>query len=184
MNPTVKIRRLEPADADTLMALRREALASEPLAFAASLDDDRTLSPDLLRVSLADADSSAVIGAFDAGALVGMAGVVRMDKLKMRHRAMIWGMFVAPAARGHGVGAAILRAALDRARAWPGIVQVHLSVTETSHDAVRLYRSLGFREWGVEPRALHWDGRFVAEHHMVLDLTSAETRATLAADPG
>jgi RimJ/RimL family protein N-acetyltransferase len=180
----LNVRCLEPHDADALMALRREALSSEPLAFGASLDDDRTLSPDLLRASLAAADNSAIIGAFDGHALVGMAGVFRMDKLKARHRAMIWGMFVAPAARGRGVGAAILQAAIDRARSWPGIVQVHLSVTETSEDAGRLYRSMGFRPWGVEPRALHWEGRFVAEHHMVLDLASAATRATLGADSG
>lgn len=61
---------------------------------------------------------------------------------------MIWAMFVGRAARGRGVGAAILRAAVDHARAWPGIIQVHLSVTETSEEAARLYRSLGFREWG------------------------------------
>lgn len=166
------IRCLKPSDADALIALRREALSSQPLAFGASLDDDRTLSADLLRASLADVDNSAIVGAFDAHALVGMAGVFRMEKLKARHRAMIWGMFVTRAARGRGVGAAILRAAVERARSWPGIVQVHLSVTDASQEASRLYTSAGFREWGVEPRALHWDGRFIAEHHMVLDLAS------------
>jgi RimJ/RimL family protein N-acetyltransferase len=168
----VNIRCLEPDDADALIALRREALSREPLAFGAALDDDRTLSADLLRASLADAGSFAIIGAFDAEALVGMAGLFRMEKLKARHRAMIWGMYVTQTARGRGVGAAILKAAIDRARTWPGIIQVHLSVTETSEEAGRLYRSLGFREWGVEPRAVHWDGRFVAEHHMVLELTA------------
>ena len=168
----MKVRSLEPSDADDVIALRREALSSQPLAFGASLDDDRTLAPDLLRTSLADADNSGIIGAFDAGALVGMAGVFRPEKLKARHRAMIRGMYVTPAARGRGVGAAILHAAVERARSWPGIAQVHLSVTETSKEATRLYTSAGFREWGVEPRALHWDGRFVAEHHMVLDLAS------------
>ena len=168
----VKIRCVEPGDADAVMALRREALSSEPLAFGASLDDDRTLSPDLLRASLADTGNSAIVGAFEGDALMGMAGVFRMEKVKARHRAMIWGMYVTSAARGRGVGAAILRAAIDRARSWPGIVQVHLSVTEPSKEARRLYTSAGFREWGVEPRALHWDGRFVAEHHMVLELSS------------
>jgi hypothetical protein len=31
----------------------------------------------------------------------------------------------------------------------------------------RLYRRSGFREWGKEPRAIQWEGRFVAEHHLV-----------------
>ena len=166
----VTVRCVEGADADAVIALRRQALSSEPLAFGASMEDDRTLSRDLLRASLTDAGNFAILGAFDGQTLVGMAGVFRMEKLKARHRAMIWGMFVTPAARGHGVGAAILRATIDRARSWPGVLQIHLSVTETSPGAGRLYRSMGFREWGVEPRALHWQGRFVAEHHLVLEV--------------
>lgn len=53
---------------------------------------------------------------------------------------------------------------------WPGALHVHLSVTEPAKDARRLYPAAGFREWGVEPRPLQWEGRFVAEHHLVLDL--------------
>ena len=167
----VTVRCLEPAEADILIPLRREALASEPLAFGASMEDDRALAPERLRASLADTGKFAIIGAFESGTLVGMAGLFRMDTLKARHRAGIWGMFVTPAARGRGVGAAILRAAVERARAWPGIVQVHLSVTETSEAAARLYRAMGFHEWGVEPRAMHWQGRYVNEHHLVLEVT-------------
>jgi RimJ/RimL family protein N-acetyltransferase len=159
--PAVTVRCLQPAEADIVIPLRREALASEPLAFGASMADGRTQAPDLLRTSLEDTDTFAIIGAFDGGTIVGMAGVFRMDTLKARHRARIWGMFVTPAARGRGVGAAILRAAVERARAWPGIVQVHLSVTETSEAAARLYRAMGFHECGVEPGA---------ERHLVLEV--------------
>lgn len=98
----VIVRPLEPSDADILIPLRRQALAAEPLAFGASMEDDRTLSPDLLRASLADPARFAVIGAFDADALVGMAGLLRMEKLKARHRAMLWGMFVT---RAHAAAA-------------------------------------------------------------------------------
>ncbi len=93
---------------------------------------------------------------------------MRIDRVKMRHRAIVWGMFVTPAARGKGVGAALLRAAVDHARAWPGVLQVQLAVTEAAVHAQRMYVRAGFREWGVEPRALQWEGRHVDEHHMVL----------------
>jgi RimJ/RimL family protein N-acetyltransferase len=166
----MKVRALAPDDAPLPIALRREALSSSPLAFGASLDDDRGLSLELMRSSLANVAGSAVLGAFDGEALVGMAGIMRLEKLKSRHRAMIWGMFVTPAARRRGLGAALLNAAIDHARSWPGVVQVQLSVFETAEEARRLYRRAGFREWGVEPRALQWEGRFVAEHHLVLDL--------------
>jgi len=167
----MKVRTLEPADASAAIALRREALSSFPLAFGASLEDDRGLSLEFMRSSLADVASSAVLGAFEGEALVGMVGIVRLEKLKSRHRAMIWGMFVTPKARRRGVGAALLGSAIDRARSWPGVIQVQLSVFETAEEAHRLYRLAGFREWGVEPRAIQWEGRFVAEHHLVLELT-------------
>jgi RimJ/RimL family protein N-acetyltransferase len=166
----VQIRALEPDDAPALLVLRREALTTDPLAFGAALDDDRGLSLDQMRTWLANPASAVIFGAFDGGALVGMVGVTRVERVKMRHRAMVWGMFVTPAARGKGVGAALLRAAIDRARSWPGVLQVQLAVTEAAAHAQRMYRSAGFREWGLEPRALAWEGRHVDEHHMVLEL--------------
>ncbi len=111
----MEIRALEPNGAPALIALRREALSTAPLAFGASLEDDRGLSLETVRTSLADVGSFAVLGAFEGGALVGMVGVSRLEKLKSRHRAKIWGMFVTPPVRGRGLGAALLRAAIEQA---------------------------------------------------------------------
>ena len=168
--PAVEIRTLGPDDAAALAALRREALAAHPLAFAASPDDDRAVPADALREALAGRGDLAVFGAFVAAQLVGMVGVYRPDKAKMRHRGEVWGMYVAPAARGRGAGAALLAAAVERCRAWPGVVQVQLCVSDAAPEAKRLYERAGFRTWGYEPRALHWEGRFAGEHHLVLDL--------------
>ena len=165
------VRALEPADAEALVALRREALASSPLAFSSSPEDDhRGRSADGIRSSLADRADFAVYGAFLEGRLAGMAGVYRPEKAKLRHRAEVWGMYVSPEARGRGAGAALLHAVVERARSWPGVVQVHLGVTEAAVEAARLYERAGFREWGREPRALHVDGRYLDESHLVLDL--------------
>jgi RimJ/RimL family protein N-acetyltransferase len=166
----MSVRLLTPDDAAAFVALRRDALTSHPLVFAASLEDDRGLSLELMRASLADVESSAIFGAFEAGALVGIVGAHRAEKLKMRHKVDVWGMYVAPGARGRGVGDALLRAVIDHCRSWPGVLQIHLSVTEAATAAARLYERAGFREWGREPRALLWDGRPVDERHLVLDL--------------
>ncbi|HKA53073.1 MAG TPA: hypothetical protein VKJ47_05375, partial [Candidatus Binatia bacterium] len=55
---------------------------------------------------------------------------------------------------------------------WPGVEQVQLSVTEVAGEARRLYERNGFQEWGREPRALCWQGRYVTDFHMSLDLRS------------
>ena len=164
------IRQLRPDDAHALVVLRRQALESDPLAFAASLEDDRALSIEFVRGALADEGEQAVFGHLDAGNLTGMVGLVRDPKTKRRHTATIWGMYVAPPARNAGVGHALLEAAIACARRWPGVDQVQLGVTETAFPARRLYERLGFRPWGREPRALQWQGRFVDEHHLVLAL--------------
>src|SRR5688500_20013829 len=92
----VTVRCLEPAEADIVIPLRREALASEPLAFGASMEDDRALAPERLRASLADTGKFAIIGAFQSGTLVGMAGRLRMDPREARRPAGLRGLFLTP----------------------------------------------------------------------------------------
>jgi ribosomal protein S18 acetylase RimI-like enzyme len=165
-----EVRLLTTDDADVLIVLRREALERAPLAFGASLQDDKTLSPEFLRTSLADPQASVIVGLFDGADLVGMVGVVRATQVKRRHKANIWGMYITPRARGRGAGRRLLETAIEAARTWSGVEQVHLSVTETSVEAWRLYESIGFREWGREPRSVLWEGRYVDEIHLVLEV--------------
>src|SRR5262249_49686867 len=129
MGSAPEVRRLAPDEAPALVALRREALENEPFAFSASVDDDRGLKLDGVRRSLT-ADDRAVFGYFsgplDSRRLAGMVGVMRAPKLKQRHRAGIFGMYVSPAARRAGAGRALLDAAIAQARGWAGVEQVHL----------------------------------------------------------
>jgi len=165
------IRRLTEADAGAYLALRREMLNEAPWAFSSSLEDDRHLgNPDELARALSAPDQ-AIVGAFEsAGALVGAAGLYREQRRKMAHRARIWGVYIAPAARGKGLGAPLMTAAIDLARGWPEVRSVGLSVSERSVAARRLYERLGFRQWGLEPGALTWEGVAYDEVHMVLEL--------------
>jgi len=170
MSADSNIRRLRPEDAAALASLRREALTSDPLAFSASTEDDRALSLDFVRSALADDQEQAVFGKFEGADLTGMVGVIRASGVKQRHKGTIWGMYVVPRARNNGVGRALLEAAIDHARSWSGLEQLELGVTDAALTARRLYETAGFRRWGREPRALQWNGRFVAEHHLVLHL--------------
>jgi GNAT superfamily N-acetyltransferase len=170
-------RRLMVPDAAALVVLRRHALESDPLAFAASIEDDRGLSLDFLRTVLADASEQAIFGHFQGTELLGMVGLMRESKAKRRHLATIWGMFVAARARSRGAGRALLEAAVAHAHQWAGVTHVQLGVSDTALHARRLYESAGFRPWGREPRALCWNGRFVDEYHLVLDLEPAPATA-------
>jgi len=169
MSIASNIRKLSPQDASILVTLRRQALENDPLAFGASPADDRGLSVEFVRGALADGDQ-AVFGHCDGPTLTGMVGVMRAAGLKRRHRAYIWGMYVAPEARAKGVGRQLLDAAVAHARTWPEVRQVSLSVTDVAAAARRLYERAGFRSWGQEPGALEWAGRCVDEIHLVLEL--------------
>jgi ribosomal protein S18 acetylase RimI-like enzyme len=74
-------------------------------------------------------------------------------------------MFVLPEYRGRGIGRALVVEALERARTL-GVQSVTLSVMTSQQEARRMYLALGFRPFGVEPRALMVDGRLLDEEHM------------------
>jgi predicted N-acetyltransferase YhbS len=57
-------------------------------------------------------------------------------------------MFVRTSARGHGVGLALARKAIDRARE-AGYTRIRLDTLDTMNDAQRLYHKLGFTD--IEP---------------------------------
>lgn len=117
----------------------------------------------------------AVFGAYDGGRLLGMLGLRRAERTKERHKATIWGVYVAPAGRGAGHGRALMDAALAEARRWNGVERVGLSVSSDAPEALALYEAAGFRIWGREPRALCHDGRCADEIYLMLDLGTAGT---------
>lgn len=170
---TATIRPLGTADIPALQALRLRALREHPVAFSSSPEDDRVADADFMARSLADTQASAVFGAFEQQDIVGMVGVVRERQAKLRHSALVWGMFVAPEARRRGLGRRLMECAIERARAWPGVVRVQLAVSTTAPEARALYESLGFRAWGVQPEAVAHAGALHDEVHMSLDLRSA-----------
>ena len=176
MGDRLNVRRLGVEDAASFMSVRREALEADPLAFSASVEDDFALDPDFVHRAFKNEREQAVFGYFEDGRLRGIVGLVRASKLKQRHAATVWGMYVSATARRRGVGRALLDAAVAQARAW-GVEQVQLSVTDAAPEAKRMYEAAGFKSWGHQPRTLGWQGRFVDESHMVLDLREPEDNA-------
>jgi len=164
------VRLLTPADAEAQHALRRRALLDTPMAFSSSPEDDRLRDLAVVRRLLEPSADQASLGAFLDGALVGMAAVVREGRAKTRHKANLFGMFVAPEARGHKLGRGLLDLAIATARGW-GVEALLLGVNSDALAAQSLYKSAGFVAWGVEPSAMRHDGRTVDTIHMVLPIT-------------
>jgi len=172
MDTRIHIRPLTPADAAAFQALRLAGLAEAPEAFSSSVEEERDLPLAVIAGRLAATADRAMLGAFDGADLAGVVGIVREDKLKLRHKAFIWGMYVAPAFRGRHVARQLLDRALAVAAAMPGLRQVTLGVNARNAGAVRLYESLGFVRYGLEPDALHIALAFHDRLDMVYRLTA------------
>ena len=166
----IVIRALDERDAASWHELRLRALREDGPAFLATHDEDARLSIADIAARLQPADpANAAFGAFDGERLVGSAVVRRQERVKARHRGLLFAMYVAPEARRRGVGEAIVRRAIEHARAHE-LEQLELAVAITSHAARRLYERAGFVRTGRVPRAQRERGGLVDEDEMVLAL--------------
>jgi RimJ/RimL family protein N-acetyltransferase len=170
----IQIRELKRDDADAFRALRRERLEQAPRAFAESIAEHDAIPHATIAARLASSSpENFVMGAFAHGQLIGIAGFSRSPRLKTRHKAVIWGVYIQPTWRNQGTARALLRSLLDRARANAGLEQIQLTVASDQVAAKRLYASLGFEVFGHETHALKIDGVYVDEDHMVLRVQRA-----------
>lgn len=172
----MEIRSLTPDDAGEWLRLRIEALERDPRAFSASLDEYRSLTIDEVKQRLWSSEDAFVVGAFEQNQLFGMAGFFREKGPKTRHKGRIWGVYVTPETRGKKLGRKIMEQVLEHGWTIKGVEQILISVSTTQEAAVNLYRSLGFRPFGLESRALKVDGKFIDEEYMVLENVTANDR--------
>lgn len=111
------------------------------------------------------------IAAFVDGRIVGTAGIDPIgDKGKIRHRAD-FSIAVEKAYWGCGIGKALTLACIECARQ-AGYLQIELEVVAENASAVRLYESVGFREYGRNPKGFCARSGWQALTLMKLELDS------------
>jgi ribosomal protein S18 acetylase RimI-like enzyme len=148
------VRTLQPEDAAAFQVLRLAALLDTPEAFGASHAEEKDQGLAQVARRLEAGPARAVFGAFDGPTLVGCAGLAREPGLRKAHKAFVWGLYVAPSARGRGVARRLMAAAIDLARATPGIAKITLSSDAGNPAAIALYESLGFTVFARERDAM------------------------------
>jgi len=163
------IQRLSSSDAPGYRTLRLRALWEFPQAFTSSYEEDEKVPLEASERRLASPHEK-FWGAFEGGELRGMVGLECATRAKNRHKGKVVGMYVAHECTGRGLGLALMQALIEEARA-SGLESLVLTVTEGDTSALRLYQRVGFRSFGIEPRAVKVDGRNYAKNHMYLGLS-------------
>ncbi|MFD1657889.1 GNAT family N-acetyltransferase [Streptomyces caeni] len=159
----IAIRQAEPGDYETLGEITAQAYLRDGLLDFGESDEylgelrdvaKRAAAAEVLvaieRTSVPSARGSVLGGVTfvpDGGP---MADIARPGEAEMRMLA------VSHAARGQGIGEALVRACVDRARATDGCVRIVLSTQRTMRTAHRIYERLGFvrtpgRDWTPVP---------------------------------
>jgi RimJ/RimL family protein N-acetyltransferase len=166
----VEIRLFTEQDAQTLWDLRMLALETDPSSFVESPEELRAMSVEEFATRLrADHAENFIVGAFEQRTAVGMVGCYQEVPLKRRHKAWIWGVFVKPAERGRGIARSVMQAVIARAKAIDDLDMVMLTVAVDQPAPRKLYESLGFRSFGVEPKGIKIGNQAHDEEHMVLE---------------
>lgn len=164
----ITIRRVTPDDAEASRNLRLQALQDHPEAFGSSYEEAQHLTVEDFAKRLTN---GVTLGAFEGEVHVGTIYVAVNSRIKTRHQAYIHAMYVAPEARGKGIGAQLIQTALDYLREnEPQVEDVLLSVAVGNAAAKALYEKMGFVAWGIHPRALKLGERYVDLEEMILHL--------------
>jgi ribosomal protein S18 acetylase RimI-like enzyme len=161
------VRKLTEDDLEAVWTLRLRALRDNPEAFGSTYEETVARGKAWMLQRFGQGDETLFLGAFEE-TLIGMVGLHREAGLKDRHKGLVFGMYVLPDRRQHGVGKALMQALIAQAKQLAGLEQLHLAVVTTNAPARHLYRSLGFEVYGTAPRALKMGEQYWDEDLMVL----------------
>lgn len=168
----MELRLLTVDDAEAFWHLRLEMLCNDPESFADSDEEHlkTTIETARERLNKNDPKSNFVVGVFERGKLMGSAGFFRRPNKKESHKGHVWGVYVSPGQRGKGVGKALMLEIIRRAKEIEGIEQITL-VASAKLPAQKLYESVGFKGYGIEPHSLKIGREYVDDVLMVLFLS-------------
>lgn len=151
----IVVRPFTVGDAAIWRAIRLEALREAPDAFGQTLEHGEKQPLEEYQQTVAGPFPP--FAAFDGATAIGTAGFYVLDGPKMSHRGELWGMYVSQSHRGQGIGRMLTASIIEHAQG--RVEQIHLQVVTTNTAAYNLYRSMGFVAYGIEPRALRYEGR-------------------------
>ena len=140
-DPALIVERMRPEQWKRVRAVRLRALADTPDAFASTLSNEQNMPDEKWSARLATLDAATFIAVLDDRD-IGIAVGAYFDGA-----AGLFAMWLAPEARGKGIGDALIRAVIDWAKE-SGHDRLVLEVGDWNQPAINLYRRNGFEPTG------------------------------------
>jgi ribosomal protein S18 acetylase RimI-like enzyme len=140
------------------------AISTEPQFFrVAPIDIEGEVFP------TKDTFENFTLGAFnDEGELLGTVGFKRDLFVKLKHKGLIFRMYVSEKAKGQGLGRRLLQATIERAMQDESLRQIYLTVVANNQRAINLYLSEGFELYSREKGSIRMaENEFVDEDSMI-----------------
>ena len=161
------IREIYSAQVKTYKEFLREGLVTDEAHFRISPDDDRNEG-----FPTRDVNDSFTLGAFISDELAGVVSFERdgRHREKLRHKGILFRMYVAAKFRKKGLSLHLIEALISRVKAIPDIEQINLTVISANDTARHIYTRLGFERFAQEKNAIKWKGIYFDEEQYVLML--------------
>lgn len=161
----LSFRKLTNADVKEFKAIRLEALKAHPEAFLGCYEHEKEQPDSFFKKAI---HHDVVIGCYKEEKLLGIIGFyVVTPEGKRQHSAKIWGFYIRPDYRGRGFAKKLFNEALDEAE--KVTEKALLKVNAKNRSAIKLYRALGFEQYGLERKSLkigdkYYDDRLMVKH--------------------
>ncbi|MCA9499929.1 MAG: GNAT family N-acetyltransferase [Nitrospira sp.] len=161
------IRELTSTDMSVYQALMLCGLQEHPESFRISAQD---AGEPMVPFASNHSDSFTLGAWLDGGQLAGVVSFARETQEKLRHKGLLYRMYVRGEASGRGIGRKLVQEVVKRARAIEGLEHINLTVVSLNLQAKSLYTSEGFTSFAREERGLKIGESYFDEEQMTLHL--------------
>jgi cyclohexyl-isocyanide hydratase len=117
-------------------------------------------------------DSFTLASISDADEWMGVVSFERegLTREKLRHKGLLFRMYVSHKHGGKGVGQYLVEEVIARTKRLPNLEQINLTVVASNQRAKSLYTRLGFVTFSLEKNAIKFENQYLDEEQMVLRL--------------
>ncbi len=119
-----------------------------------------------------DREDSFTLGAYFNDCLAGVVSFTRdgADREKLRHKGILFRMYVDRDFRGKRIANKLIDELIARVTSIDDIEQINLTVIANNAIANNLYEKFGFKMFGSEENAIKWKNKYFTENQMALSV--------------